>query len=245
MGRRPPVVGLDGCRGGWVAAVLRGGRGPELLQVASLAEVRARVPEAACLAVDMPLGWPRKEQGWRRRADVAVRKRLGRHGSRLFGVPPEAAMKQGDYPAALATCRRLGAPGLSKQVWNLREKILELEVFEAEGGAPPVIEVHPEWAFRVMAVTAPGGQTHLPEAGDSPPPGLAASKKTWTGLRARLDLLAARHLEPPGEIAGGERAGPDDVVDAVACAWVARRWLAGRARALPPDAESGEAAIWA
>ena len=238
-----PVVGLDGCKGGWVAATLRGRR-LELAEVGSLEEALGEVPDAKAFAIDMPMGWPREQDGWRRRVDGEVRRRLGRQGSRIFSVPPEAAMKQASYPEALATCRAMGAPGLSKQVWNLRTKILELEEFAARRDVA-FLEVHPEWVFRVMAATPRRGKTRLPSAGDPAPPGLAASKKTWIGLRSRLDLLAAWGLEPGAELAGGSTALSDDVVDAVACSWTARRWVAGHARALPADAASDEATIWA
>jgi predicted RNase H-like nuclease len=95
-----------------------------------------------------------------------------------------------------------------------------------------VIEVHPEMSFAQLAGGVP----------------LAEPKKTWAGAERRRTLLAEAGItftEPLGE--AGLRAGVDDVLDAAAAAWTARRHLAGHATPLPnpPELLDGrDTAIW-
>ena len=85
-----------------------------------------------------------------------------------------------------------------------------------------VVECHPELAFRVCT-----GEV-LP------------SKRTATGLGRRLAALGRSGKElataPP-------QAAPDDALDALACAWTARRWSDGRAEVLGDDRRD-ERGLW-
>jgi predicted RNase H-like nuclease len=95
-----------------------------------------------------------------------------------------------------------------------------------------VVEVHPEVTFTELA--------------GSP---LAESKKTWAGAMRRRRLLAAAGLDLPDDLGPAAlRAGVDDVLDAAAAAWTARRVLDRTASSLPAEPESvsngAKAAIW-
>ena len=85
-----------------------------------------------------------------------------------------------------------------------------------------MVEVFPEASFRAM--------------GDS---FVASSKKTWNGQADRRALLAA--AEPPivlpADLAGAGAVPADDVLDAAAAAWSARRVATGRAEAFGDPAE--------
>ena len=80
-----------------------------------------------------------------------------------------------------------------------------------------MIEVHPEVSFRAM-FGAP----------------IPYSKKTWNGQMQRRQLLANVGLELPEQIEGDGGTVPvDDILDAAAAAWTARRWTNGEAESLP------------
>ena len=75
-----------------------------------------------------------------------------------------------------------------------------------------------------------------------------ARKTTWNGLMQRRALLAVEGLAVP-DIVGeaSAKASPDDIVDAVACAWTAGRIAAKTARSFPdpPERIDGrDVAIW-
>jgi predicted RNase H-like nuclease len=100
-----------------------------------------------------------------------------------------------------------GGLGLSLQTWHLVPKIREVD---AVADDPRLVEVHPE-----LSLAALGGSGPLP------------SKKTAAGRAARVALLTG-WLGELGDLPAG-----DDGLDALAVAWSAHRWLAGRARTLP------------
>ena len=78
---------------------------------------------------------------------------------------------------------------------------------------------------------------------------LSTSKKSRTGMGARLHLLQRVGIQPPAELgAAGVRVAADDVLDAAILAWTARRVRLGQAHSFPspPEDLAGvAAAIWA
>ena len=75
------------------------------------------------------------------------------------------------------------------------------------------------------------------------------SKSTWAGAVRRRQLLAARGIDLDGDLGlAGLRVGVDDVLDAAAVAWTARRIADGCARRLPAEPErfsdGVDCAIW-
>jgi predicted RNase H-like nuclease len=236
----PAVTGVDGCARGWVAVTLTFTGGPAAAHPApaaappspglpdvARAEVASGVTVAATLdglpltgvtGIDMPLGL--LGAGWRD-ADLLARRALGRRGVTVFAIPPRPVWECGTYAEANRVCRALTGKGFSVQAWGLRRKIAEAEEFRrrAPSLASPVqlYEVHPELAFAAMA-GAP-----LPD-----------SKHTPAGLAVRRELLAAAGITLPARVAG---AAADDLLDAAAVAWSARRIAAGQAVILagPPQ----------
>jgi predicted RNase H-like nuclease len=81
-----------------------------------------------------------------------------------------------------------------------------------------VVECHPEISFMAMNDGRP----------------VAAGKKTWAGVMRRIELLAREGIDLDGELGRAGRAGaPDDILDAAAAAWTARRVAVGMASAVP------------
>lgn len=196
------VLGVDGCRGGWVGALVEGRR-VSWHRFATFAEALA-VP-AASIGVDMPVGLP---PTGRRGCDLAAKSLLGRAHPRVFLAPPRGVLAAATYAEAGRLHRELtGGLGLSLQTWHLVPKIREVD---AVADDPRLVEVHPE-----LSLAALGGSGPLP------------SKKTAAGRAARVALLTG-WLGELGDLPAG-----DDGLDALAVAWSAHRWLAGRARTLP------------
>ncbi len=78
---------------------------------------------------------------------------------------------------------------------------------------------------------------------------LPHGKKTWGGLQARLGLLRGQGIELPAVLGEADNVGIDDVVDAAAAAWSARRIARGHARSFPDpvvqrDPKGRMIAIW-
>ncbi|HET7661075.1 MAG TPA: DUF429 domain-containing protein [Oryzihumus sp.] len=218
------VLGVDGCRTGWVGIVLEGGRVTAVhgTRITDVLDTAGRDGELACVAVDIPIGLP--DTG-RRQADVLARKALGPRWQSIFLTPVRPALLRADFAEAVALNRELAGEGLSRQAFALRTKVLEVDALVRDGAVPvlevPVVEVHPELSFAAMA----GGP-------------LAAGKKTWAGAQQRRALLARHGILVPEDLGpAGALAAVDDVLDAAAAAWSANRCAAGLASSLPAPPE--------
>jgi predicted RNase H-like nuclease len=201
------VVGVDGCRTGWVAVGLPG---PEVVVLPTLRAVLERFGGAACVAVDMPIGLPAGPGG--RASDREARRLLGRASSRVFPAPTRACLDAPSYAAA-----RLVERSLSAQSYALRTKILEADEAQHEG---PVVEAHPELAF--LALT--GAVLVSKRTWDG-------QMQRRDALR-RHGVELSDDLGPTGGTAGA-----DDVLDAAACALVAEAVVDGSAVRLGDPAE--------
>ena len=210
-----PVIGVDGCPGGWIAVRWADTLSHHLCR--SFAEVLAM--EAQVIAIDMPIGFP---QGAGRQAERDVRQRLGARQSSVFAVPSRAAVMCTDYGAACSANLAQSDPPrkVSKQIFNIFPKMREVDALLLPEHQSRVHEVHPELAFWAMN-------------GEQP---LALAKKVkgsphQPGLELRRQLLARSgfplQVLPPAAYRRSD-VGADDLLDACACAWSARRIAEGR-----------------
>lgn len=217
------VLGVDGAPGGWVGALWDEGD-LTLHHTATMSDLHRVVGPLDAVSIDIPIGLV---DAGRRRVDLDARRILGAGRSSVFLTPIRALLEPtliADYPAANAASRAAGAGGVSRQAWGLLPRIAEVEAWRHTVGAA-VHETHPELSFLALN----GGP-------------LPASKKTWTGAMHRLALLRQAGFAPPTDGRTG-RAGVDDVLDACACAWSARRITLGAGRCVPTDPTPGEPTI--
>ncbi|MFI5100999.1 MAG: DUF429 domain-containing protein [Actinomycetes bacterium] len=213
-----PVLGVDGCRGGWLAARVRGDDrmarlvGWALGRFAEVLDGGAEPDEV--VAVDIPVGLPATG---RRACDVAGRAALGgTAASRLFFAPPRYALDAPDLATANDLLRARGEPGMSAQTYALRAAVLEVATADL-----PVCEVHPDLSFTAMT-------GHV-----------LASKHTATGVQERMDALAGWTDVRSAVSSAPARVGVDDVLDALVAAWTATRIRSGRAITYPAGAAHG------
>jgi predicted RNase H-like nuclease len=217
-GHMRAVLGVDGCRAGWVGALLSadGVVGLVAPTIAELHDRASRLDRPHVVAVDIPIGLP--DEG-PRRADVLARTELPRgRTSSVFPTPSRAAVAASSHPEANAANRRATGKGLSVQGFHLCAKIAEVDQWVRSGPGVGVLEVHPEVSF-----TALGADTVL-------------AKRTAAGAATRREALGRAGIEPPRP-PPGPGVGADDVLDACAVAWTAVRHLSGRSRSLPEDPE--------
>jgi predicted RNase H-like nuclease len=238
------LAGVDGCPGGWIVALVRPDGGEARLRIVPrFADVPAAVERPAVVAVDMPIGLPERTGPGGRTAENCVRPLLGARQSSVFSVPSRAAIYAPDYAAACAIAAATSDPPrkVSKQLFNIAAKIREVdEVMRAIPDANGrVFEVHPEVAFWRL-----NGERPLTE------PKKVKSRPHEPGLVLRRKLLIAAGLPPDAVNAVRPKgAAVDDLLDALACAAVARRIHRGVAKPFPdPPPRDGHGlpmAIWA
>jgi predicted RNase H-like nuclease len=236
------LAGVDGCKAGWIAAFVQPDSGEARIEIfPRFADVLAS--GAHLFAVDMPIGLPARTGHGGREAENLVRPLLGARQSSVFSVPSRAAIYAKSYSDACRIAFETSDPPrkVSKQLFHISPKIREIdECLRADAArAERVFEVHPEAAFWRLngehALTEPKkvqGRLH--------PPGLV--------MRRRLLIAAgipAAAVE--GEVPKGAAA--DDLLDALACAAVARRIHGGQAQSFPNPPPRDECnlrmAIWA
>jgi predicted RNase H-like nuclease len=219
------AVGIDAAgKHGWVGVVL-GPDGVQGARLGSLREIIGWAEPVEVIGVDIPIG---HVAGRSRRADVEARRFVGPRSSSVFAAPPAAVLGATSYSEANEMLTAMAAPRLSRQAWALVPKMVEAAAIADTD--PRVFEVHPEVSFCELA-----GEC------------LAWSKKSWNGLLLRRRLLAEAGIVFPDVIPDVAGAAADDIVDAAAVAWSARRIAAGTARTLPvpPEEHAGrQVAIW-
>jgi predicted RNase H-like nuclease len=214
------VLGVDGCRSGWVGVVLAPGRPVVGVLGATIANLVEAAGAAAghldAVGIDMPIHPP---EAGPRAADLAARAHLGRKASSIFPTPARPVLAAASYADACAVARALDGRAISRQAWALRPKILEVGAWLP--AAPcPVYEVHPEVSFSLLA-GAP----------------ILAGKRSAAGLAARRQALSDAGIAVPAHLADARGVAPDDALDAAVVAWSTRRIAAGRARSFPDPPE--------
>ena len=187
---RCAVLGVDGCRGGWVAASDRGAR-----VYPTFGEILAE--RCGLVLIDVPIGLL---PAGPRQCDLQARALIGARRSSVFPAPWRRLLR----------ARRYGGQ-CSVQLWNILHKIREVDEGMTPGLQRRVREAHPEVSFALLN-GAP----------------LRFAKKTSEGEAERRALLRPIFGEVPA-VPGAAR---DDVLDAYALLWSARRAQHGRARVL-------------
>jgi predicted RNase H-like nuclease len=217
-----PVVGVDGCPGGWIAV-----RWAETLThhlCRSFAEILSL--DAAVIAVDMPIGFPQTSG---RAAERDVRSRLGDRQSSVFSVPARPAVMCADYRDACAanllhSIRRRKSRSRSSTSSPKCARSTPLMTPELQSR---VFEVHPELAFWAMNGEA---ALALPKKvkGSPHPPGLDLRRGLLAASGFPLEALPTTSYKRSD-------VGADDLLDACACAWSARRILNRTSIRFPAD----------
>ncbi|MBX3567931.1 MAG: DUF429 domain-containing protein [Rhizobiaceae bacterium] len=245
------IVGVDGCKAGWIAVGKRPGSEPAVAIHGSFDAILAEWPDDAILTVDMPIGLPARSRHGGRGPEGIVRRFLGHRQSSVFSIPSRAAVYAAhrsfttldawyeDHRCACAVARATSEPprGVSIQAFALFPKIREIDTLLV---ARPelrdrVFESHPELAFWVLNGRRP---MSLPKKVKSSPypPGMDERRALLADHGFGRDLVAGR---PPSG------AGEDDLLDAMAMLFVAARHARGEACFYPdpPDRDAHGIAI--
>jgi predicted RNase H-like nuclease len=210
------AVGLDACRGKWLAVVLDDGRFAEARLASSAATLATVFSHATAIGVDIPIGLPDTPD---READRAARKFVGSRRGSVFPTFPSLVLEAPTYEDAKTICEARGWRKPSLQSYGMRHRILEITALAAEDER--IIEVHPEVSFRELL-----GRT-------------LASKHSPTGATERRFALADVGIHLPDL-----RYPVDDLLDAGVVAWTATRYARTEAVPLPEGHDSRIGAIW-
>lgn len=196
----PNYLGLDGFRFGWVAAWIddRGQHGFDyssgLTRLLAMPHVRAMI--------DMPIGL--KSEGYRL-CDQEARKMIG---AAVFLGARRDLWTFSDMATANQNYWTRGDKGVSCQLWNIRDKIQDVDEIMTPERQATIGEAHPELIFWNLA-----GRVRL------------ATKTSAEGREQRIALLAQHGFSSlPRWLTQRHGTGirRDDLIDACACAVAAR-----------------------
>ena len=227
--KRLLTTGVDGCRAGWIALTLDSKSGRiDAAVYRSARDLIAATGSSAVVAVDIPIGLPDSGQ---RDCDREARHLLGwPRRSSVFPTPIRPALRAADRLEASEITQRVDGRRVGVQSWAIASKIRDMDAALQENLTiqSRVKEVHPEVCFWALA----GGRPML------------HSKKRKLG-RGEREGLVAREF---GNLAiASVRAGflrkevaDDDILDAFAALWTARRIANNQSSVLPaiPEQDS-------
>jgi threonine dehydratase len=217
----PVAVGVDGCKGGWIAALCYRHSSGEYMtslkrfsSVVQLAAWREDLAGEPPVTIDVPIGIPEVVRF--RLCDQEARARLGPRRGAVFMPPGRYLLEATNYDEVrrLVKQRRLEEPstrGLSAYAAGILPKIREVNqlVRNQANVQKWLFEVHPELCFQVWA------------GRDLPP------KRSAAGTLERLILV--RQIFSDAELVIREQPfGPQvtdltDILDAYAALWTALR----------------------
>jgi predicted RNase H-like nuclease len=199
------AIGLDGFSRGWVAVTLDGDEQHICFHADVAAALSGRFDRAG---IDIPIGMTDDGE---RGCDLLAREKLRPHASRVFtGARRWLWQEFSDPDKANKKALRRGQKRVSRQLWHLGPKIMEVDTFLRAHRERDIREVHPELVF-------------LRLNGDKPLP----AKKSEEGDALRRRLLKRAGFRAIDRWLGQARIGTgakrDDVLDACAVAIAARQ----------------------
>ena len=210
-------VGVDACKKGWLAVAAAPGGEIGASFLGSLLDVDIEFGPVDTIVVDMPIGALPDSF---RALDKKAREFVGARRNSVFQTPPREVLDAGSHAEATALCQRLTSQGISQQSYALAPKILEVEAALTQIG-DRLYEGHPEVSFAAMK----GSPLEYP-------------KRSWNGMGERVELLRASGIELPTALPGAKAVPADDVIDAAALLWSARRISDGKAERISADPEA-------
>ena len=217
-------IGVDGWKGRWVAVVLND-EGYVSARVYKTLDEIVSAADFAVIGLDVPIGLPEQPP---RASDNLVRAKLGARSSSVFAAPPSFCLdpRWSTRAAASDESKRRFGIGIGAQAFALMHNIRCAD--QVAGSDSRVYEVHPEFSFCLMNAEKP----------------LRFNKKCWNVREERVALLRKHRVVLPKMFSNEVGQVPvDDILDAAAVAWSARRIAKNGAVALP-DASQRIGSIW-
>jgi len=167
-------IGIDGCKGGWLCVNIDEANQVDIVVVPILKEVIRCYQSVHNICIDMPMGLQETSDEVRA-CDPLIRKYLGfPRSSSVFPIPCRQAVYASSYTEANSINKTILDKGLSKQTWNICNKIREFDQLLAthKNLIPLFKESHPEVCFKYLN-------------GDN----LSHNKRTKEGQVERLQII--------------------------------------------------------
>lgn len=221
-------VGVDGCKGGWITAIISNGE-LSLKKYSDFSKMVFDTAQFDGMLVDMVIGLPSNIEQYEKRPDGIARKIVKPRTSTVFAVPTRQAVyefiKDKQKEANLSAIGK----GLSEQTIAIIPKMREVDEFllSNEEYMNVIRESHPEVCFARL-----NGEV------------LMTNKSEKEGITDRVQVLS-RYLQGVSEEyvrTSAKKLGckPDDILDAVCLAVTANLDAQGRTEIIPENPSTDE-----
>ena len=223
-------IGVDGCRGGWIACILDHGE-LRTERYGSVEMLIKQYPEFDAFLIDMAIGL--RSSADQLRPDDLARKELGARSSSVFPIPCRQAVYADTEEEQKKENMQAFGKSLAKQSIAIIAKIRELDEF---------LKSHPQYKNRIL-------ESH-PELDFARLRGSAVmtGKKEFSGFTERAAILK-KYL--PGQSFGGMRdkarelkCNPDDLLDAACLAVTAMLSSQGLCETIPEIPEQDDQGLF-
>lgn len=209
------VCGVDGCPGGWIAASRRPGESDfSFALYRRFAALLDDLPRSAVVAVDIPIGLTAAGP---RECDREARRYLGfPRGTSVFSAPIRPALRARTWEQACSIRRRVDRKGYPRQTFGILAKVREVDKLlrALPRHQKRVHEAHPE--VTLAAMNEGRAMTHPKKRAAGRDERLKVLERVLgAGARAAFELARAEFPR--------EKVGLDDLIDALALTWTARR----------------------
>ena len=217
------IIGIDGCKSGWFSIWENQDKSIHSSVFSNLNELKNFFKNESQLIVgiDMPVVL---SEVIPRQADQLARKLLSKKASSVFTAPTPEMLNQPNYEKASLVSKRLFGKSMSLQSWYLFPKIKDVQTMIHHEDMQ-IYEIHPELSFRAM-----NNEQVILE-----------SKKTHEGFALRNALLSMHFKNFIFDDIRNQHARKDvmdnDILDALAVLWSAKRIQSNQASYLPQAPE--------
>lgn len=216
-------IGVDGCRGGWIAAVIEQEE-VRIEKYPDMDKLITQYPTFDNLLVDMVIGLPSNQEQYDNRPDSTARRLIAPRTSTIFAVPSRQAVYENAEEDQVRVNRQVLNKGLAKQTMAIIPKMREMDIFLTEHSKYKNVikESHPEVCFARLNGAV-----------------VMTKKAEPDGLMERVQILS-QYLP---ELSSGFvirkakelHCNADDIVDAICLAVTANLDLQGKAEAIPEN----------
>ena len=208
------IAGVDGCKERWIAVVDVGDDQTEIrppVELHELLEDRG----LELIVMDVPIGLVDRGP---READISARQFLGKRGCCVFPAPIRPIIDCETWEEACSVRFAIEGKKISNQLFGILGKVRDVDAALRKAEVRNVFEGHPEVSFALM--------------NDGHP--LLSGKKKRAGRECRTQLISRSFPDASTRMAEYRRH-HEDVLDAYALLWTARRIKFGGVRRFPEE----------
>jgi predicted RNase H-like nuclease len=216
------VIGIDGCKAGWIAAKALENKSISFQIIKNLNDNYLKEGNLSHIGIDIPL---QLSHSGKRLAEIEARALLRNRACTIFSPPTLNALRAKNYIDACDVNFKECGKRISKQSWNLFPKIKEAQEFLQNNSISKlgIFEVHPELSFMAM------NDMSL----------IKASKKTDIGREIRIKLVKKFFPNFSFELVRNKykktQVLDDDILDSISVLWSTQRIVDNIAKFVPRD----------